>query len=149
MPQPAEPIVIDLKALSRGGQPVYMTLPARPGDVILVPNAGQVLVEGWVEKPGSYKITPQLTVLGAVAAAGGPQFPANTSAVKVIRPGKGDDKVVLLANLEKIKRGEELDIPVREGDVVEVSSSAAKIVPYGLYRFFAGVLNVGASVPVR
>jgi polysaccharide export outer membrane protein len=149
MPQPAEPIVIDLKALSRGGQPVYMTLPARPGDDILVPNAGQVLIEGWVEKPGSYKITPQLTVLGTVAAAGGPLFPANTSAVKLIRPGKADDKVVLLADLEKIKHGEEPDIPVRAGDVIEVSSSAARIVPYGLYRFFAGVLSVGASVPIR
>lgn len=56
--------------------------------MLLIPSAGQVLVEGWVEKPGSYKITPALTVLGAVAAAGGPLFPADTSAVKVIRTGK-------------------------------------------------------------
>ena len=149
LPKQADPIVIDLKALSRGEHQIYLTLPTRPGDVILVPGAGQVLVEGWVEKPGSYKITSELTVLGAVAAAGGPLYPANTSAVKVIRAGKEDGKVVLLADLEKIKHGEEPDIPVRAGDVIEVSSSAAKMVPYGFYRFFASVLNVGASVPLR
>ena len=149
LPKQADPIVIDIKALSRGEHQIYLTLPTRPGDVILVPGAGQVLVEGWVEKPGSYKITSELTVLGAVAAAGGPLYPANTSAVKVIRTGKEDGKIVLLADLEKIKHGEEPDVPVRAGDVIEVSSSAAKMVPYGFYRFFASVLNVGASVPLR
>jgi len=149
LPKQADPIIIDIKALSRGEHQIYLTLPTRPGDIILVPGAGQVLVEGWVEKPGSYKITSELTVLGAVAAAGGPLYPANTSAVKVIRAGKEDGKVVLLADLEKIKHGEEPDIPVRAGDVIEVSSSAAKMVPYGFYRFFASVLNVGASVPLR
>jgi len=144
----ADPIVLDLKALSRGEHQIYLTLPARPGDVILVPGAGQVLVEGWVDKPGSYKITPDLTVLGAVAAAGGPLYPADTSTVKVIRTGKENGKVVLLADLEKIKRGAEPDTPVRAGDVIEVSSSAVKLVPYGFYRFFSGLFHVGASVPL-
>jgi len=143
------PITIDLQAFGRGENQMYLAVPVRPGDVILVPSAGQVLVEGWVEKPGSYKITPDLTVLGAVAAAGGPLFPADTSAVKVIRPERGNSKIALLADLNKIKRGEQPDIPVRAGDVIEVSSSAAKMVPYGFYRFFTAILNVGASVPLR
>lgn len=151
LPPSMDPLTIDLQALQRGENHLSLTLPARPGDVMLVPNAGQVLVEGWVEKPGAYKITAALTVLGAVAAAGGPQFPADTTAVRVIRAGQGDGKVILLANLEAIKRGTEPDMPVRAGDVVEVSSSAVKMVPYGLYRFFSAVLNVGvgASVPLR
>src|SRR5207249_9437780 len=49
----AEPVVIDLKSLTKGGNQIYLSLPARPGDVILVPGSGDVLVEGWVEKPGS------------------------------------------------------------------------------------------------
>ena len=143
------PITIDLQALGRGENQMHLAVPVRPGDVILVPSAGQVLVEGWVDKPGSYKITPELTVLGAVAAAGGPLFPADTSAVKVIRPERGNGKIALLADLDKIKRGAQPDIPVRAGDVIEVSSSAAKMVPYGFYRFFTSVLSVGASVPLR
>src|SRR5206468_6184148 len=84
----ADPIVIDLRSLTQGANQLYLTLPARPGDVIMVPGGGDVLIEGWVEKPGSYKITPGLTLLGAVAAAGGSLFAANTSSIKVIRMGQ-------------------------------------------------------------
>lgn len=76
--------MIDLENLTKGGSQTYLTLPARPGDVIMVPGSGEVLVEGWVNKPGSYKITPRLTILGVVAAAGGPLFAADTSSVKLI-----------------------------------------------------------------
>jgi len=140
--------VIDLKSLTKGGTQLYLALPARPGDVIMVPGGGNVLVEGWVAKPGSYEITPGLTVLGAVAAAGGPLFAADISAVKIIRTGKEGEKVFFLADLEDIRHGEQPDIPVQEGDVIEVSSSTPKLVPYGLYRFFTSVFHVGASAPL-
>jgi len=143
----ADPIVIDVKSLTQGGKQIYLSLPVRPGDVIMVPGSGEVLVEGWVEKPGSYKITPGLTVVGAVAAAGGPLFPANTGAVKLIRPAREGEKNVFL-DLEKLKRREEPDVPVQEGDVIEVASSAPKLIPYGFYRFFSSVLHVGASASI-
>ncbi len=144
----ADPIVIDIKSLTQGGNQIYLSLPVRPGDVIMVPGSGEVLVEGWVTKPGSYKITPGLTILGAVAAAGGPLFPANTGAVKVIRTGKEGEKSVFLSDLEKVKRREEPDMLVQEGDVIEVASSAPKLIPYGFYRFFSSVLHVGATMPL-
>jgi polysaccharide export outer membrane protein len=117
--------------------------------VILVPGSGAVLVQGWVEKPGSYKITPGLTVLGAVAAAGGPLFPADTSAVNVMRTGKDGGKILLLADIEKIKRGERSDVSVQEGDVIEVAASGPKLVPYGVYRFFSAVFHIGAGVSIH
>jgi polysaccharide export outer membrane protein len=146
-----DPLVIDLNNLARGGHQRYLSLPARPGDVIMVPGSGQVLVQGWVGKPGAYRITPGLTALGAVAAAGGPLFAADTSAVQVIRTGKRGEKISYLADLEKIKSGEKPDISAQEGDVIEVTSSSAKLIPYGIYRFFTSIFNVGmgASVPVR
>jgi len=143
----ADPIEIDVKSLTQGGNQSYLSLPVRPGDVIMVPGSGEVLVEGWVTKPGSYKITPGLTVVGAAAAAGGPLFPANTDAVKLIRPAREGEKNVFL-DLEKLKRREEPDVPVQEGDVIEVASSAPKLIPYGFYRFFSSVLHVGASASI-
>jgi polysaccharide biosynthesis/export protein len=143
-----DPIAIELKNFAHGAQQIYLTLPARPGDVILVPGSGAVLVQGWVEKPGSYKITPGLTVLGAVAAAGGPLFPADTSAVNVMRTGKDGGKILLLADIEKIKRGERSDVSVQEGDVIEVAASGPKLVPYGVYRFFSSVFHIGAGVSI-
>ena len=44
--------------------------------MIMVPGGGQVLVEGWVEKPGAYPVSPGLTVAGVVVQAGGPMYPA-------------------------------------------------------------------------
>jgi hypothetical protein len=87
-------------------------------------------------------------VLGVIAAAGGPRFAADTGSVKVIRAGKEGEKIFFLADLEKIKRGESPDVVVQEGDIVDVASSAPKLVPYGLYRFFSGVFHVGASAPL-
>jgi polysaccharide export outer membrane protein len=146
-----DPLLIDLNHLSQGAPQLYLTLPARPGDVIMVPGGGEVLVDGWVAKPGSYKITPGLTVSGVVTAAGGPLFAADTSEVRVIRWVQQRGKTVLPIDLGKVKRGEAADIPVREGDVIEVSAAASKLVPYAFYRFFSAILSVGvdASLPVR
>ena len=129
------PIVIDLQNLTKGGNQKYLTLPARPGDVLMVSASGEVLVAGWVAKPASYKITPGLTVLGAIEAAGGPHFAANTSTVKVIRSEKDGERQILLTDLDKVRSGESNDLPVQEGDVIEVSSSTSKIVPYSFYHF--------------
>jgi len=146
VPKNADPIVIDLKHLTLGGNQVYMTMPARPGDVLIVPNGGEVLVEGWVERPGSYPINQGLTVVGVVAAAGGPLFPANTSAVRIIRSGKEGESTFFVADLEKIKRGESPDIVVQQGDLIEVSSSTAKLIPYGFYDLTTRVLHFGAQI---
>lgn len=139
----ADPIVIDLKSLTKGGDQIYLALPARPGDVIMIPGSGEVLVEGWVERPGSYRITSGLTVLGAVAAAGGPMFAADTSSVRIIRTGEQGEKITYVADLEKIKHKESPDVPVEESDVIEVFSSTPKLVSYGMFRVFASVFHVG------
>jgi polysaccharide biosynthesis/export protein len=144
----ADPIMIDLKQFSRGGPQSHLPLPVRPGDIIMVPDSGQVLVEGWVGKPGSYQITPGLTVLGAVAAAGGPLFAADPNTVRVVRNGRDGGKILFTADLEKIKRGEQLDVSVQEGDVVEVTSSTPKLFPYGVYRFFSSIFHIGAGIPL-
>jgi polysaccharide biosynthesis/export protein len=143
-----DPIVIDLQNVERGGQQQYLPLPVRPGDVIIVPGGGEVLVQGWVEKPGAYKISPGLTLLGAVAAAGGPLYPADPNAVRLIRSGKQGEKIAYTADLERIKRGEGSDITVQEGDVVDVTSSTPKLIPYGVYRFFTSIFHIGGAVPL-
>jgi polysaccharide export outer membrane protein len=144
----ANPLSIDLRHLTHGGQQVHLSLPARPGDVIIVPVSGQVLLHGWVEKPGAYKITPGLTVLGALAAAGGPHFAADTRAIRVMRTGKHGEKTTLLVDLEGIKQGDMPDLPMQEADVIEVPASTAKLVPYSFYRFFTSLVHVGASIPL-
>lgn len=138
-----DPILIDTTELAIGGYQHYLSMSVRPGDLIMVPGGGQVLVEGWVEKPGAYAVSPGLTVAGVVAAAGGPLYPADVAAVKVIRSGKGGKKTFIVADLPKIKRGEAEDVALQGGDIVDVAAENSRLIPYGLYRFFTTVVNVG------
>jgi polysaccharide biosynthesis/export protein len=140
-----DPIVINLDSVQRNGNEKYLSIPARPGDIIMVPGAGEVLIQGWVERPGAYKITPGLTILGAVAAAGGSSFPADRGSVQLIRTDNRGQKTSLVADLDAIKAGEQPDLALREGDVIDVSSSSPKLVAYGAYKFFTTIMNVGVG----
>ena len=147
----AEPLVINLDGVNKSGQEKFLSMPARPGDILMIPGGGEVLVQGWVAKPGAYKITPGLTLLGVVAAAGGMTFPADATAVELIRTNSAGHKSKLLADLDAIKSGASPDLALREGDVVEVVSSSPKLLAYGFYRFFTSLVHVGASatIPIR
>jgi polysaccharide export outer membrane protein len=142
-PQRGNPIVVELSSLSEGGNPVHLGLPVRPGDVILVPERGEVLVKGWVHEPGSHPITPRLTVLGAVVAAGGPRFAADRDDIELIRTDGNGRKQAQLFALERLERGDQRDIPVQAGDVINVGASAPKAVAWTIYEFARSIVNVG------
>jgi protein involved in polysaccharide export with SLBB domain len=133
--------------LSNAEEERYLSMPARPGDILVVPPAGEVLIDGWVDKPGHYKITPGLTVLGAVTAAGGTTFAAQDSAVKVLRSTKQGEKQLLVADLGKIADGQAPDIEVRQNDVVYVSYSSLKLAPYGVL-WFVKKFSMGGFMPI-
>jgi len=144
-----EPIIIHLDSIQRNGNEKYLSIPARPGDILMVPGSGEVFIQGWVAKPGSYKITSGLTILGVVAAAGGASWPADKGSVKLIRTDNRGQKTSFIADLDAIQGGERPDLPLREGDVIDISSSGPKAVAYGFYRLVTDFIHVGASVPIR
>jgi protein involved in polysaccharide export with SLBB domain len=103
--------------------------------VIIVPAAGEVMVKGWVQNTGAFKITPGMTVLGAVTAAGGEMF---SSDAVILRAGStaGAGKIEIPVNLSAIQKGTAPDVPVQGGDVVIVKKSVAGAVPYAAYTVF-------------
>ena len=134
-----EQFVIDT---SEPGSQQYMEVPARPGDVIVVPLAGEVTVQGWVVRAGSFKVTPNMTVLNAIAAAGGAQF---SSSATLLRQQANGGKQALALNLSKIKGGEQPDPRVEGGDVIIVERSALGAVPYAASFI---VQHVGLGLPL-
>jgi polysaccharide biosynthesis/export protein len=135
---PGEQFVIDM---SRPDNQRYLDMSARPGDVIVVPAAGEVTVQGWVDKPGAFKVTPGLTVLGSIAAAGGPNF---TSSATLLRERSDGGKLSVPLDVSKIKHGQAEDLRVQGGDVIIVEKSVAGAVPYALYFL---VNKIGIGVP--
>jgi protein involved in polysaccharide export with SLBB domain len=124
-----EPIIFDL---SKPTMANCLDTPARPGDVVVVPAAGQVGVYGWVAKPGSFNITPGMTVLGAITAAGGAMF---SSKAEVKRTVNGS-RVSIPIDLKKVESGDQQDVSILAGDVILVRSSATGAVPYAVYTLF-------------
>jgi polysaccharide biosynthesis/export protein len=145
-----EPIVIDLAMLlrDRSGVPNALNPVAVAGDVLTVAPAGSVLVDGWVEKPGSYLVTRGLTLTGAIAAAGGHLFPADRQHVTVKRILGGGEQKVFSVDLDAVASGHEPDFPITDGDVVHLPVSAERAVPWGVYQAAKEIIHVGASFPI-
>jgi len=143
-----DPIVLNLRDMSADVTQVVLSLPVRPGDVIIIPEAGKVFLQGWVIRPGQYDISRDLTMLSVIAAAGGPSFPADMSAARLIRATEEGDKRLFDVDLQAVARGERPDVYLQNGDVIEVGATGPRLVAYGLYYFFASVFRVGAAVTV-
>jgi len=135
------PVVIDVNNIS--SQKV-LDMPARPGDVIIVPPAGQVVVQGWVQNPGAYKITSRMTALGAVGAAGGALF---SKSAEILRTGSSGEKIELPLDLSDGQNGKNADLPVQAGDVLVVQRSVTGSIPYFFYLIFTK-FGTGMYIPV-
>jgi protein involved in polysaccharide export with SLBB domain len=142
------PVRIDLEVLLHASGETGRALnpQVRPGDVITVAPAGSVLVDGWVQKPGSYPVTRGLTLSGAVAAAGGHLFPADRRHATVKRVlGQGEQRHFSV-DLDAIAEGRAPDFPITDGDVVRVPADAARLIPWALWAVAKEMVHVGGSV---
>jgi polysaccharide export outer membrane protein len=135
------PFLIDLN--EGAGEQRYLNLPVRPGDRIQIPPGGSVTVVGWVYTPRVLQIMPGLTVLQSIAAAGGPLFAADRTAVKVIRQSHSGAPQSMIINVEKIENAQESDVRVQDGDVVQVPYSVAKLPGYAVYYALQGLVSFG------
>jgi polysaccharide biosynthesis/export protein len=133
------PLVIDLSRNSHQGR--YLNLPVRPGDVIFVPSAGQVSTVGWVYRTQTMPITHNLSVIGAVAASGGTLFAADEHHVRIVRRETDGQIGVMTVDIANIQAGKTPDIPLKNGDIVDVPYSAVKIPGYALYYAMQGIVS--------
>ena len=134
-------VTIDLTA---GAQEACLRIPTRPGDVVLVPVAGEVMVQGWVNSPGAFPITPGMTVLGAISAAGGASFSWHA---ELIRPDADGGKTITEYSLSSLEDNKQHDTLVQSGDVVLVEKSVVGAVPYAIYGIFSR-FGSGVALPI-
>lgn len=118
-----------------------------PGDIIIVQKASPVYITGEVIRPGEISIPEGgLPLTQAVAMASGITREAKTKNIKVYRRKEGaGEPEVLIANFDRIKRGEEKDVMLQPFDIVEVDKAPKKFTDY-LLEFATGLPN---RVPIR
>jgi polysaccharide export outer membrane protein len=139
-------LMIDTKEASEDAQRFFFTLPVRPGDVIVVPRAGTFYAQGWLAKPGSYPVQTGLTLRGAIAAAGGLQFPARTSCIRIYGTNQNGHSDIREVNYDDITNMKMPDVFIHDGDVVEVAYSTVKLVPWAAWQGITDIFRIGARV---
>ena len=119
-------IEIDLTELLTNGN-VELNIQVFPGDVINIPIDTKVVVYvlGAVRSPGAIEMTKTLpvTLLAAIARAGGLTERANSSNIQIRRREKTGEEVLLKEDLKEILSGKKSDISLLSGDVINVPES--------------------------
>jgi polysaccharide export outer membrane protein len=114
-------IWVDLKALLNGD--LAYNIRMKKGDIVFIPDSADtsVYVLGAVTKPGSYRLTPRMTVLDALAQAGGPTEDAQPKKIGIYRAGAQQVDVIALGSILAPDRG--ANYQLEDGDVIFVPTS--------------------------
>jgi polysaccharide export outer membrane protein len=101
----------------------------RPGDTIEVQRAPIIYVVGDVGRPSGLLIdNGSLTVMQAVALAGGPNRTAKLDGTRIIRKSNGPNGMTeTIVPLKKMLRAKAPDIPLEPNDILFIPVSGAKM----------------------
>lgn len=139
-------IWIDLKAMLNGDPSYNMRM--KKGDIVFIPDSADtaVYVLGQVSKPGSYRLTPRMTLLDAVAQAGGPNEDALPSQIGLYRAGTRQVELFSLDDL--INPSRSINYLLEDGDVVYVPRSSLADFGYFMRQISPAmsVLNFGLAL---
>ena len=121
----AEPIRIDLPR--NLADDLSGNIEIQPGDTINVPKAPIIYVVGDVNRPSGLLIdNGQLTVLQALALAGGANRTAKLGASRIIRKGPGG-MTETRVEIKKMLEAKTADVPLQADDILFIPVSGRKI----------------------
>jgi polysaccharide biosynthesis/export protein len=140
-------IWVDLKRLLNGGQ-TSLNLRLRPGDLVYIPDSADTMVYvlGAVHRPGAYRLTPDMSVMDALATAGGPNEDGQPNEIGIYRPAR---QAVQRISLQGLMGGRQrVNFALEEGDVIFVPKSGMAEFGYFMRQIAPGLslLTIGAAV---
>jgi polysaccharide export outer membrane protein len=123
--QPDKPISLELN--NDPSKSMEENVEILPGDTVVVSRAGVVYVVGSVAKPSGFTMenNDHLTVLEAIALAGGTSPGAALNSAKIIRKSETGMQEILTP-LKPILTAQAQDIALKPGDILFVPDSKAK-----------------------
>ena len=98
-----------------------------PGDKVIIPRAGLVYVLGDVGRPGGFVMQNdgKITLLQALAMAGGTTPTSRMNGARLLRKGSSGYTDIHI-ELNKMLKGQEVDVQLQAEDIVYVPGSAIK-----------------------
>lgn len=139
--EPAANIVkIDLTDLiERGDMSANCVL--EDGDVVQVPPVAQFFVMGEVRQGGAFPLRGEITLLRAVALAGGLKPEATPSATVLIRSTE-HGRVTVPIDLAEVGAGSEKDLRMQADDVLVVNQSGGSQFARGVGAFLRDLFHI-------
>lgn len=134
-------LVVDLDELTKQGQD-ELNVPIRRGDVIYVPEAGMVYVDGAVRKAGNYPITQAMSIQEAIVTAGGFSKIADQGDIKLVRIGPDGKRAITTFAIKDVTEGNARTYAVKDRDIIYVETNTLKALLYG-FKF--SVLGTGGG----
>lgn len=102
----------------------------QPGDTIIVSQAGIIYVVGDVNRPSGFAVQDDnLTVLKALALAGGQTRTSSLNGTKILRQTPGGIQEIPV-RLKKVMQAKAPDVALVKGDVLFIPGSATKALAY-------------------
>jgi polysaccharide export outer membrane protein len=125
---PQKPLIVDLDYSNPSKSPAG-NIDVFPGDTVVVSRAGVVYVVGAVNHPAGFVMdnNEKLTVLQAVALAGGTKNTSSLKGAKILRKTP-DGLEEIPIPLNKILEAKSEDPPLKAEDILFVPNSAGKVV---------------------
>lgn len=131
-------IWVDLKRLLNGGV-TALNLRMRPGDLVYIPDSADTMVYvlGAVHRPGAYRLTPDMSVMDALATAGGPNEDGAPGEIGIYRPARQAVERIALQHLMDARQ--RVNFALEEGDVIFVPKSGIADFGYVTRQLMAGL----------
>jgi len=152
-PEGRQSYVIDLlfltnsSRLSKTDDSELISMPIQVGDIVNVPQAGTVFIDGAVKNPGSFSIPRRYSLTQALTLAGGVEYDlADYSGAAIFRRRSPSEVENIPADLNEILAGNAVDPQIEPDDVIVVPVSASK---YFVKRFVGTIISGFSLSPFR
>lgn len=131
-------ITVDLEDLLDNGN-FELNAVLRGGDVVYIPKAPLIYVYGKVRQPGGFPLRRSMSVIEAIALAGG--FDDKASSICTITRRQSGKRVPVDIDVRAIEKGKSPNIYLREGDVLQVPESFSMSALSFLWKTVSGVFT--------
>ena len=135
---------VDIARLTAKADPADNII-VRSGDVVSVAIADLIYVIGEVNQPGGYTVDShtKVTLMNALAMAGGPKVTASTSGAFVLRlTGEGNRRERIHPEVTKIMNGKAPDILLQSNDVLVVPLSKERAARMGAVDAMVPIVGI-------
>ena len=138
-------IAVDLYELLEKGD-LTLNVVLENEDVVYVPRAEEFSVLGFVRRPGRFPLTKPITVLEAIAEAGGLREREASPAACVLKRRTGESEAIIPLDLVAISRGKAPNMYLAPNDVIEVRQTLVKKITMEVFEAAIRVFSIGYSL---